>query len=122
MAELRLGTRVGAETAHGLKLQLIHALVECLSAGSSDEATPASRRQGNCGPLRGFVAADYRFEALPASAISPPSGSRNGTPRYCWIISPITRSDGETAKSEPVRRCNCWILFELGEDRYQRGI
>jgi hypothetical protein len=65
MAELRLGTRVGAETAHELELQLIHALVECLSAGSSDEATPASRRQGNCGPLRGFVAADYRFEALP---------------------------------------------------------
>ena len=58
----------------------------------------------------------------PMSAISPPSGSRNGTPRYCWIISPITRSDGGTAKSEPVRRCNCWILFELGEDRYQRGI
>jgi AraC-like DNA-binding protein len=44
MAELRLGTRVGAETAHGLELQLIHTLVECLSAGSSDEATPASRR------------------------------------------------------------------------------
>ena len=44
------------------------------------------------------------------------------SPRYCWIISPITRSDGGTAKFEPVRRCNYWILFELGEDRYQRGI
>jgi hypothetical protein len=33
MAEFRPGTIVGAEAAHGLEQQLIHALVECLSAG-----------------------------------------------------------------------------------------
>jgi AraC-like DNA-binding protein len=44
MAGLRPGTLVGAEAAHGLEQQLIDALVECLSAGSADEPTPAARR------------------------------------------------------------------------------
>jgi AraC-like DNA-binding protein len=44
MAERRPETLVDAEAAHGLEQQLIHALVECLSAGSANEATPAARR------------------------------------------------------------------------------
>jgi AraC-like DNA-binding protein len=44
MAEFRPGTIVGAEAAHGLEQQLIHALVECLSAGAADEGTVATRR------------------------------------------------------------------------------
>jgi AraC-like DNA-binding protein len=44
MAEYRPETLVGAEAAHGLEQQLIHALVECLSARPADEATPATRR------------------------------------------------------------------------------
>ena len=44
MAGLRPETLVGAEAAHGLEQQLIHALVECLSTGSADEGTPAMRR------------------------------------------------------------------------------
>jgi AraC-like DNA-binding protein len=43
MAKTRPEVLVGADAAHGLKQQLIHALVECLSAGSADEATPATR-------------------------------------------------------------------------------
>jgi AraC-like DNA-binding protein len=35
---------VNAEAAHGLEQQLIHALVECLSAGSGDESTLIERR------------------------------------------------------------------------------
>lgn len=44
MAVLRPETLVGAEAAHGLEQQLIHALIECLSARPADEATPATRR------------------------------------------------------------------------------
>jgi AraC-like DNA-binding protein len=44
MAESRPGTLVDAEAAHGLEQQLIHALVECLSAGSANDATPAARQ------------------------------------------------------------------------------
>ena len=44
MAELRPGTLVGAEAAHGLEQQLIHALVECLSVRPADEVTRAARR------------------------------------------------------------------------------
>jgi AraC-like DNA-binding protein len=43
-AERRPETLVGAEAAHGLEQQLIHALVECLSPGSANEATPATLR------------------------------------------------------------------------------
>jgi AraC-like DNA-binding protein len=35
---------VNGEAAHGLEQQLIHALVECLSEGWTDEVTPAARR------------------------------------------------------------------------------
>ena len=45
MAGVRPEILVDAEAAHGLEQQLIvDALVECLSAGSADEATPAVRR------------------------------------------------------------------------------
>jgi len=44
MAESRPETLVGAEAAHGLEQQLIHALVECLSAGSAVEVTAGARR------------------------------------------------------------------------------
>ena len=55
MAESRPETLVGAEAAHGLEQQLIHALIECLSAGSADEGTPAARRHQDI---------VVRFEAL----------------------------------------------------------
>ena len=55
MAESRPETLVGAEAAHGLEQQLIHALIECLSAGSADEGTPATRR---------YQDIVVRFEAL----------------------------------------------------------
>jgi AraC-like DNA-binding protein len=35
---------IDSQAAHGLEQQLIEALVECLSAGSADEATPAAQR------------------------------------------------------------------------------
>ena len=55
MAETHPEALVGGEAAHGLEQQLIHALVECLSTGSADEVTPATRRH------RDIVA---RFEGL----------------------------------------------------------
>jgi AraC-like DNA-binding protein len=44
MAESRPQTLVGAEAAHGLEQQLIHALVECLSTGPADKTAPAALR------------------------------------------------------------------------------
>lgn len=44
MAEARPGALIDTEAAHGLEQQLIHALIECLSAGSADEETPTARR------------------------------------------------------------------------------
>ncbi len=55
MAEARPAALIDIEAAHGLEQQLIHALVECLSAGSPDEETPSARRH------RGILA---RFEDL----------------------------------------------------------
>jgi AraC-like DNA-binding protein len=55
MAEARSRALIDIEAAHGLEQQLIHALIECLSAGSADEETPAARRH------RGILA---RFEDL----------------------------------------------------------
>jgi AraC-like DNA-binding protein len=55
MAILRPETLVGAEAAHGLEQQLIHALVECLSLGSADEGAPATRQHQDV---------VVRFEAL----------------------------------------------------------
>jgi AraC-like DNA-binding protein len=45
MAEARSRTLIDIEAAHGLEQQLIHALVDCLSAGSAEEETPAVRRR-----------------------------------------------------------------------------
>ena len=44
MAEVRPVILVDAEAAHGLEQQLIHALVECLSAGPAHETAPATLR------------------------------------------------------------------------------
>ncbi|MGA7264023.1 MAG: helix-turn-helix transcriptional regulator [Stellaceae bacterium] len=44
MAESRPETLIGAEAAHGLEQQLIHALVECLSTGPAYETAPATLR------------------------------------------------------------------------------
>ena len=44
MAAIRPQVFLHAETAHGLEQQLIHAVVECLSIGSSVESRPAARR------------------------------------------------------------------------------
>jgi AraC-like DNA-binding protein len=44
MAESRPETLVGAEAAHGLEQQLIHALIECLSARPAQETVAATLR------------------------------------------------------------------------------
>jgi AraC-like DNA-binding protein len=43
-AEIRAGVLTDGEAAHGLEQQLIHALVECMSAGSVDEDMTAQRQ------------------------------------------------------------------------------
>ena len=55
MAEARSTALIDTAAAHGLEQQLIHALIECLTAGSADEETPTARRH------RGILA---RFEDL----------------------------------------------------------
>jgi AraC-like DNA-binding protein len=55
MAEARSGALIDIEAAHGLEQQLIHALIECLSAGPADAETPTAGRH------RGILA---RFEDL----------------------------------------------------------
>ena len=44
MAESQPEILVGAEAAHGLEQQLIHALIECLSAGQAHNTVPSSLR------------------------------------------------------------------------------
>ena len=44
IAQVRPQALVDAEVAHGLEQQLIHVLVDCLSAGSAAKATPIRRR------------------------------------------------------------------------------
>jgi AraC-like DNA-binding protein len=44
MAEARSRALADVEAVHGLEQQLIHALVDCLSAGSMDEETSTARR------------------------------------------------------------------------------
>lgn len=44
MAEARSGSLADMEAAHGLEQQLIHALVECLSAGTAECEAPAAAR------------------------------------------------------------------------------
>jgi AraC-like DNA-binding protein len=53
MAERRAGALTDAEAAHGLEQQLLHALIDCLSTGLTDNETSAARRH------RGILA---RFE------------------------------------------------------------
>ena len=55
MAQVHSIALIDIEAAHGLEQQLIHVLVDCLSAGSAEEETPAARRH------RGIAA---RFEDL----------------------------------------------------------
>ncbi len=59
MAEARSGVLTDGEAAHGLEQQLIHALVECLSAGWVDEETPTARRhRGILGPFEDLLHAE----------------------------------------------------------------
>ena len=44
MAEARSAALTDLQAAHGLEQQLIHALLECLPAGSADEESPTARR------------------------------------------------------------------------------
>jgi AraC-like DNA-binding protein len=44
MAETRSGALTDTEAAHGLEQQLIHALIQCLSAGPAEQETSAGRR------------------------------------------------------------------------------
>ena len=44
MAEARAGVLTDAQAAHGLEQQLIHALIQCLSAGPAAQETSAGRR------------------------------------------------------------------------------
>jgi AraC-like DNA-binding protein len=44
MAEARSGALTDAEAAHGLEQQLIHSLVQCLSAGPAEQETAAGHR------------------------------------------------------------------------------
>jgi AraC-like DNA-binding protein len=44
MAEARSGALTDAEAAHGMEQQLIHALIQCLSAGPAAQETSAGRR------------------------------------------------------------------------------
>ena len=70
----RLGSAAGTcrrrGSAHGLEQQLIHALVDCLSAGSAEEATlagqPAPRPYG---PLRGSASDPARTRTFPIEEI-----------------------------------------------------
>jgi AraC-like DNA-binding protein len=55
MAEGRAGALTDAQAAHGLEQQLLHALIECLSTGLTDNETSAARRH------RGILA---RFDDL----------------------------------------------------------
>ena len=55
MGETRSKALACAEAAHGLEQQLLHAVIECLSAGPAAEEAPAARRH------RGILA---RFEEL----------------------------------------------------------
>lgn len=62
MAEVRSGALTDAEAAHGLEQQLIHALIQCLSAGPAAQETSAGRRH------RCILA---RFEDLLRAGSSP---------------------------------------------------
>ena len=63
MAEARAAALTDLQAAHGLEQQLIHALLECLPAGSADEESPTARRH------RGILA---RFEdLLQAEPLAP---------------------------------------------------
>ena len=46
MAEARAGALTDAQAAHGLEQQLIHALIECLSTGVTDNEPSAARHRG----------------------------------------------------------------------------
>jgi AraC-like DNA-binding protein len=46
MAEARAGALTDAQAAHGLEQQLIHALIECLSTGMTDNEPSAARHRG----------------------------------------------------------------------------
>jgi AraC-like DNA-binding protein len=54
-AEIRAGLLAHGEAAHGLDQQLIHSLVECLSAGSMDEDVSAQRHRDILARFEGLL-------------------------------------------------------------------
>jgi AraC-like DNA-binding protein len=54
-AEARSGALIDDEAAHGLEQQLIHALVDCLSAGPMDEDMSADRHRDTLGRFEGLL-------------------------------------------------------------------
>lgn len=69
MAEARSGALIDIEAAHGLEQQLIHALVECLSAGPADEETPTARRhRGTLARFEDVLQAEPFFQMIEICA------------------------------------------------------
>jgi hypothetical protein len=105
------GDRGGVRLASGARRAATDGpnLVPTLFMGVTPTMRSAGRRPRR---LMKFIAAEYPpSRPSPALAATLPTRSRNGSPRYCWIILPIARSDGGAVKSETFRRCNCWISF-----------
>jgi AraC-like DNA-binding protein len=94
-AEARSGVLADREAAHGLEQQMIHALVDCLSAGPVYEETAAARRR------RGVLA---RFEDLLGSVPSPS----------------FTEIGAALGVSRRVLRKCCKSMLGIGPSRYRR--
>lgn len=95
MAEARAGALTDLEAAHGLEQQLIHALIDCLSAGPAEQETPTARRH------RRILA---RFEDLLRADAS---------------LS-ITEICAELGISERLLRACCKEHLRMGPHRYVR--
>jgi AraC-like DNA-binding protein len=95
MAEARSRALIDVEAVHGLEQQLIHALVDCLSAGSIDEETPTARRH------RSILT---RFEDLLHAQAFP------GMTEICATL----------GVSERMLREACGKYLGMGPSRYRR--
>jgi AraC-like DNA-binding protein len=95
MAEIRSGALADVEAAHGLEQQLIHTLIECLSAGPAEEEMPTRRRH------RGILAG---FEDLLRTDPSP------GMNEICAVL----------GVSERLLRACCREYLRMGPNRYLR--
>jgi AraC-like DNA-binding protein len=96
MAEARAGALTDAQAAHGLEQQLVHALIECLSTGLTDNEPSAARRH------RGVLA---RFEDL---LVAEPSLS----------VAEICAALGISGRM--LREC-CKKHLAMGPSRYRRA-